>query len=221
MKATVLVVGPGGVGKGPLGQVFRPEIAALDPYRLRPKGPKKDRHDPFYAHPKLQEELRRAFVRCGDRALRSGDNRIEWFPNSRALFFLVRDEWQLLLLDPDVQPARGEIYAPALISLLSTQYLRDILGRTQVLFLNPAARSISAMPNWAEIENATKHNCLLRGDSDADVEKRVNSVLEEAPAWQQLVKERLATEYLAWEFPEYKYRPPFPAKTRYHTTETS
>jgi len=53
IERTVIIVGPGGVGKSPLDALFRDDIIKIDPYRLRPSGPR-DSNDIFYAHPKLR-----------------------------------------------------------------------------------------------------------------------------------------------------------------------
>lgn len=38
IERTVVVVGPGGVGKSPLDALFRDDMVKIDPYRLRSEG---------------------------------------------------------------------------------------------------------------------------------------------------------------------------------------
>jgi len=40
VERTLIVVGPGGVGKSPLDFLLKPDIIKIDPYRLRSDGPR-------------------------------------------------------------------------------------------------------------------------------------------------------------------------------------
>ena len=53
---TLLVVGPGGIGKSPLDRCLKADVGRIDPYRLRHAGPR-DSKDVFYAHLRLRDEL--------------------------------------------------------------------------------------------------------------------------------------------------------------------
>ncbi len=56
-KQTLIIVGPGGVGKSPIDGLVRKDVLRLDPYRLRSKGHPRDTDDRLYAPPKLRDEL--------------------------------------------------------------------------------------------------------------------------------------------------------------------
>jgi len=209
IERTVIVVGPGGVGKSPLDALFRDDIIKIDPYRLRSSGPR-DSGDIFYAHPKLRDELLLALAALSDRSLEIGspERPIEWFPRGKVLFFKVRRDWQFLILSGvEGQVAKAEIYAPILPTLLSNPEISGLLGgKIQIVILNPAPESVMVMQDWNCLEEETRQNCEERGDSPESVRKRVSSVAEEAPVWKQLIQEHAATEYCAWEFPEYLYK---------------
>jgi len=209
IERTVIVVGPGGVGKSPLDALFRDAIIKIDPYRLRSSGPR-DSGDIFYAHPKLRDELLLAFAALNDRSLEIGspERPIEWFPRGKVLFFKVRGDWQFLILSGvEGQIAKAEIYAPILPTLLSNPEISGLLGgKIQIVILNPAPESVMVMQDWKCLEEETRQNCEERGDSPESVRKRVSSVAEEAPVWKQLIQEHAAAEYCAWEFPEYLYK---------------
>src|SRR4051794_26355660 len=98
-KNTLIVVGPGGVGKGPLAGLTRDGVVAIDPYRLREHGPRRDSDDPLYAPPRLRAELRAVLGAFGDspRSIPCEEEAVEWFPGGRVLFFTVRGEWQCLI----------------------------------------------------------------------------------------------------------------------------
>lgn len=55
-KSTLIVVGPGGVGKSPIDDIVRSDVVRLDPYRLRSDGPR-NQDDRLYAPPKLRDEV--------------------------------------------------------------------------------------------------------------------------------------------------------------------
>jgi len=213
IERTVIVVGPGGVGKSPLDALFRDDIIKIDPYRLRSSGPR-DSNDIFYAHPKLRSELLFILSALDDRSLLIGtpERPIEWFSRGKVLFFRVRREWQFVILGGlEGQIAKAEIYAPILPTLLSNHDTSSLLGsKTEVIILNPAPESVTDMQDWKCLEEKTQQNCTERGDSPESIKKRVSSVAEEAPAWKQLIQENIATEYCAWEFSEYLYKRPSP-----------
>ncbi|MBN1876076.1 MAG: hypothetical protein JXA33_17765 [Anaerolineae bacterium] len=87
IERTVIVVGPGCVGKSPLDALFRDDVIKIEPYRLRANGPR-DSNDIFYANPKLREELLLTLAALNDRSLEIGSSEwpIEWFPKSKILF---------------------------------------------------------------------------------------------------------------------------------------
>jgi hypothetical protein len=99
IERTVIIVGPGGVGKSPLDALFRDDIIKIDPYRLRSSGPR-DSNDIFYAHPKLRNELLLILNALDVRSLQIGsaERPIEWFPRGKVLFFKVRRGWQFVIL---------------------------------------------------------------------------------------------------------------------------
>ena len=212
MQRTAIVVGPGCIGKSPLDTLFKDNIIKIDPYRLRSDGPR-DSNDIHYTHPKLRNELHLVLTGSGDqvRQIDCPDQHIDWFPKSEVLFFKVRDDWQFLILNGlEGQIAKAEIYAPVLPTFLSTPSISSLLGKTDIIVLNPALKSVTVMRDWKDLEAKTEHNCTERGDSFKSVQRRVASIANEAPAWQKLILENDATEYSSWEFPEYIYKRPAP-----------
>jgi hypothetical protein len=213
IERTLAVVGPGGVGKSPLDGLFRHDIVRVDPYRLRSRGPR-DSNDVYYVHPRLRDEMLAVLAALGDRAVQIGasGSRVEWFPRSQVLFFEMRGGWQLLMLSGlEGQTAKAELHAPILATLLSHPDTSSLLGRRiEVIILNPAPQSVMEMPDWQRLEEKIRHNCTKRGDSSESILKRVGSAAQEGLAWRQLIQEHAATEYHAWEFPEYLYKRPAP-----------
>src|SRR5207248_10999569 len=106
----------------------------IDPYRLRPTGPR-DHDDLFYAHQKLRGELSRAFEHLGDKCERISEKpAVEWFPKCGATFFDVRGEWQCLLLGGlSATHAKAEIYAPAVPVLFCRADVRALLGTPSIV----------------------------------------------------------------------------------------
>jgi len=209
---TVVVVGPGGVGKSPLDALFRDDTVKIDPYRLRSDGPR-DTNDIFYAHPRLRHELQLVLATLGDEPHQMGcpDLPIEWFPRAKVLLYKMRGDWQLLVLNGlDGPIAKAEIYAPILPTLLSTPHISSLFGQVEIVVLNPAPESVMVAPDWKRLESKTKENCTGRGDSSKSIQDRVRSIAREAPAWKRLVLDHAATEYCDWEFPEYLYKRPPP-----------
>src|SRR5689334_21796689 len=102
---TLLIVGPGGIGKSRIEKLLRDEIARIDPYRLRSGGPR-DRQikdgklvgekDVLYGHPKLRDELYATYQGLGVGLTRLSEH-VHWFQQASTLFLKVRDEWQFLL----------------------------------------------------------------------------------------------------------------------------
>ena len=207
-KSTLIIIGPGGIGKSPLDKIVRADVFRLDPYRLRPEGPR-NKNDCLYANPKLQQELDDIFCEFGDTLIdKEADNEIvKWYPRAGVVFFTVRREWQFVIVKKDTGIlAKMEIYAPVLPTLLTIDEFTDTLGTTKILILNPASESLLSMRNWTEIEKLTRINCEERGDEPASVKKRVNSVGVEAPYWRELINNHSAIEFTNWKFPEYIYK---------------
>ncbi len=197
---TLLIVGPGGVGKSPLDKILRTDIVRIDPYRLRSTGPRNP-SDILYAHPKLRDELYLTYQHLGV-GLTCLSNDVHWFPQAHTLFLKVRNDWQLLLLGclpPGV--AKAEIFAPAVPVMMEHPQIRHLFGRMTVLVLNPAA----SLSDLASIKEQTRYNCEKRGDKPDSVEERVASIDEEAVAWQRMVSLG-AQECANWAFPEFIYK---------------
>ena len=109
------------------------------------------------------------------------------------------------------QLAKAELHAPILATLLSHPDTSSLLGRRiEVIILNPAPQSVMEMHDWQRLEKEIRHNCTERGDTSESIRKRVGSAAQEGLAWRQLIQEHAATEYHAWEFPEYLYKRPAP-----------
>ena len=174
LKNTLIIVGPGGVGKGPLARLIRDDAVALDPYRLRKDGPRKESEDPLYAHPKLRRELHAVLSALGDslRDIPCEAEQMEWFPKGKVLFFTVRGEWQCLIVHGlDSEIAKAELYAPVLPAILGIGEIGQAIGKASVIVLNPSPIRLAEMKNWTDLQDKTKENCERRGDSFASVAK--------------------------------------------------
>jgi hypothetical protein len=208
IKSALIIVGPGGVGKGSLAKLIRDDAVSIDPYRLRPDGPRRDSDDPLYAHPKLRVELHSMLSSFGDSCheIPCKPERMEWFPKSKILFFTVRSIWQCLILHNLTGTiAKAELYAPILPAMLSITEIHDSIGISRVLVLNPASISLTEMSDWKELEEKTKTNCEKRKDPAKSVDERVGTIIDEAPAWRTLIGEQGAYELEKWPFPEYRF----------------
>lgn len=206
IENTLLIFGPGGIGKSPIDALIRGDAYRIDPYRLRVSGPR-DRADVFYAHPKLHAELSETFQKLGDEsALLSTNPVTEWYPASQVAFFQVRDEWQGMFLGGiSAVYAKAEIFAPVVPVLFGKAEIGQIFGKVSIVILNPANDLRSLHGDFSSIQSKTKENCQKRGDSDASIGKRTASVAEEAAAWLELLKWG-ATEFSNWEYPESVYQ---------------
>jgi hypothetical protein len=220
LKKTIIVVGPGGVGKSPLDVIFKVDTR-IEPYRLRGDGPRAS-DDVFYAHPKLYQELTSALKILGDERQPpepqelKPPHEIEWYERSKTLFFNVRQEKQsLLLAGLKNRTAKAEIYAPVLCEILDGGIpgLKGIFGRMHIVVLNPASGSVLEENALTAIQEKTACNCKARGDSDESVRRRCHSVGEELDAWKRLIQQHDATEYADWEYPEYLYNERGSART--------
>jgi hypothetical protein len=208
-KSTLIIVGPGGIGKGPLSGLIKDDAVAIDPYRLRPDGPRRDSDDPLYAPPRIRTELHSLLTVLGDslRPIPCEPERMEWFPKGKVLFFTVRSEWQCLILQGlDSEIAQAELYAPILPAILGIDEIRQSIGHIHVMVLNPCPKSLSDMADWRDLEDKTRYNCKQRGDSDTSVARRVGTIPIEAPAWKTLVRDQSALEFTDWPFPEHRFK---------------
>jgi len=204
IEKTIIVIGPGGVGKSPLDYLFKDNIKKIDPYRLRDKGPRNNT-DYFYANPKIYNELHILLKELNDNPRQIG--KVEWFPKSKTLFFKVRSENQFIfLLGLSGKLAKAEIYSPVLPDILSDSDIRKIFGTIDIIILNPSSQSIAKMENLKEIEEQTLKNCTERGDSKDSIDNRISSISEEIPAWKILIDKYTTTEYIDWSYPKYLYK---------------
>jgi len=220
---TVVITGPGGIGKSPLDDLFKNEMLRIDPYRLRPNGPRNS-NDNLYAPPSLHDDLKNVLEKLGDLAhpVPCQDEDIEWYPKSKVLFFTVRGVWQCLFLDntelAQAELAKAEIYAPVLVALLDgCSAFKKVLGEIQIIVLNPATQSLTKMTDWNELKAQTRKNCEKRGDEAQSINARMDSINAEAPAWKSLTEEYHATEYVGWPFAEYYY----PEEDKYRTARAA
>lgn len=209
LENTLILVGPGGVGKGPLADLIKDDAIALDPYRLRKDGPRKDSDDPLYAPPRLRADLRAVLEGLGDRVQQfsCGSERMDWFPKAKMLFFTVRGEWQVLVLHGlQGTVAKSELYAPVLPAVLELPGIGDALGNTRVLVLNPSPVSLLDMTDWTDLEARTRRNVELRGDPQGSVQKRVGTITTEAPAWRAILRTAAGREVKGWSFAEHRFK---------------
>ena len=220
---TVMITGPGGIGKSPLDDLFKNEVLRIDPYRLRPNGPRNS-SDNLYAPPSLHDDLKNVLEKLGSLAhpVPCQDEDIEWYPKSKVLFFTVRGVWQCLFLDnaelAQAELAKAEIYAPVLVALLDgCSAFKKVLGEIQIIVLNPATQSLTKMTDWNELKAKTQENCRNHGDSDESIRKRSQYIDAEAPAWKALIAQYQATEYVGWPFAEYYY----PEEDKYRTARAA
>ena len=200
-----MIFGPGGIGKSPVDGLIRRDALRVDPYRLRGHGPR-DLKDIFYGHQNLRAELTRAFEHLGDqREYISTNPAVEWFPKCQAAFFDVRGEWQCLLLGGiSAIYAKAEIYAPAVPALFGRTDVRAFFGTLSIVILNPAEPLGSLGGDFTSLKAKTSENCLKRGDRPESIEKRTNSIDDEAAAWGAMLNLG-GIEFPNWQFPEYIY----------------
>jgi hypothetical protein len=208
IKETLIIVGPGGIGKSPLDKIIKNDVVRIDPYRLRKDGPRNacikcdpgKEPDIFYAHSKLRDEIYMTFNKIGLSFIPISDS-VQWCPNALTLMLKVRTEWQLLFLaGQQGEKAKAEIFAPVIPTLLSNPIIKNELGKVCMIILNPT----DSLDNIVELKKMTKKNCMDRGDSKDSIDKRENSINEEIDAWKEMVKMG-AKEILNWPFPESIY----------------
>jgi hypothetical protein len=209
LKDTLIIVGPGGVGKGPLGDLLRDDAVVIDPYRLRKDGPRRESDDSLYAPPRLRNELCSVLAALGDspRSIPCQGEEMIWYPRGKVLFFTVRGEWQCLILQGlDGEIAKAELYAPVLPAILGIADIGQSLGTSHIMVLNPSPAPLCAMSDWHDLQARTRENCSRRGDREQSVDRRVGTITTEAPAWRRLATDWNACELTNWPFPEYRYQ---------------
>lgn len=196
---TLILVGPGGIGKSPLDSIIRHDVLRIDPYRLREDGPR-NRKDVHYAHPKIRDQLYLTYEKMGLSFLPLSDE-VLWSEKAMTFFLRVRKEWQLLFLGGlSCQKAKAEIFAPAIPVLLSNPIIKNLFGRISMVVLNPAG----TLDDLDGLRSKTDENCRKRGDTEDSVKKRVKSLDEEVPAWKQMMTLG-AIEYPNWPYAEHIY----------------
>ncbi len=213
IKNTLMIFGPGGVGKSPLDDIIRNDAFPINPYRLRERPRDRSENsgspDLFYGHSNLKGELTKAFVNLGDYLIKLSP-KVEWFPKARTAFFDVRGEWQCLLLGGiESSFAKAEIFAPALSVLFCQPEIQSLFGQCRIVILNPVQSLRELNGDFTTLNEATGENCRKAGRLEKDVEKRQKSIDDpesgEAAAWLELLELETAVEISNWEFPEYVY----------------
>lgn len=201
IQKTLILVGPGGIGKSPLDEILKSDVIRIDPYRLRKDGPREAKTDVFYANPKLRDELYMTFHKIGLSFLSLSDT-VQWCSNTMTLLLKVRTEWQLLFMAGlSGEKAKAEIFAPIIPILLSNPIIKSELGNISMIVLHPA----DSLDNIDELKKRTTCNCKKRGDSEDSIQKRVDSIDEEINAWKDMIQMG-AKEIKNWPFPEYIYK---------------
>ncbi len=211
---TLLIFGPGGIGKSPLDDIVARDVIRIDPYRMRERPRDRDENggipDFFYAHPKLRQELAWAFQNLGDtKESLSIEPIVEYFPKAQAAFFDVRGDWQCLLLGGlQAEHAKAEIFGPAVPPLFSRPDVQRAFGDFKIVILNPSESLRTLGGDYEPIKKKTEENCKNAGRSEKDTEKRVASIdgagASEAKSWLAML-DLGGIEYSNWEFPEYVY----------------
>jgi hypothetical protein len=215
IQNTLMVFGPGGIGKTRLDDIIRGDVLRIDPYRLRKRPRDREENggnpDLFYAHRNLRTELPGVFAALGDdKEMLSAKPAVEWFPKARTTFFDVRGEWQCLILGSlNAQLAKAEVFGPAVPALFRRQDVREIFGELSIIVLNPVAPLRELNGGYGSLKEATADNCRKAGRTEGDVKKRVNSIDDqEAPevaAWLAML-ESGGIEFPHWPFPEHRYQ---------------
>jgi len=214
-------MGHAGVGKSPLGKLFRDEVLRIEPYRVREAPRGKD--DSFYASQEVRDKLKL----LSSRGIIEVINDIEIHP--MVTFFKVRDSDQFLFTPVGPYGDRSykvEIYAPVLLHLLDFDITREILpflvGGKQnlalILILNSCRKPLnSKVFKVSELEAKTELAVMCRHElkgtpreeAEKDAKKRVQSLHEELPAWKALgtksTPEFAVVDIDAWEYLEYTY----------------
>lgn len=211
IKKTLMIFGPGGIGKSPLDDILVESVSRIDPYRMRNRPRDRDENggipDFFYANPKLREELIWIFENLGDEKVElSTKPRLEYFRKAQTVFFKVRSDWQFLVLgNMESELAKAEIYGPVVPSLLSRKEIKAIFGELFIIILNPVKPLKSLDGDYEELKKATRENCAQAGRSEKDTQKRIDSIDVEVESWLKMIDEG-GIEASNWAFPEYKYR---------------
>ncbi|MFW9990127.1 MAG: hypothetical protein ACFFC3_15900 [Candidatus Odinarchaeota archaeon] len=218
---TIIIVGPGGIGKSPLSDLFGTDIILLDPYRLRKDGPR-DNKDKNYANPNLWDFMDGIFEENINDIVKKEELCIIRKKKILVLFFKVRNDYQILFirnLDKDKQSlARLEIYAPILKKILEEKKCEDIFGKVHLIILNPLINSYNDKNfDFEDLKRKTRENCKERGDSEKSINDRIDNLEEEWNAWKKLIeffkneKEKgnqqyFCYEYKNWQFAEFEYK---------------
>jgi len=217
-RKTLIITGPGGIGKSPLDELLLPKskMKRIEPLRHR-ENPREN--DIWYAPDWLPKRLEESLKILGDKAKNIGNaktEKIRWFQKSRIVMFTVRGVWQTLFLPAQTNMGliKMEIYAPVLWELLKISDFKKTLGDIRVLILNPSEKSLldKANPNAdKEIAKMTEINCQERGDAQDKIDARVKSVKEEAPFWRELLERNQTSDFRSfeitgWEYPEWKFK---------------
>lgn len=212
IQKTLMIFGPGGIGKSSLDDIIRRDALRIDPYRLRekPRDSKENGGKPdfFYAHRNLYSEISSAFIALGDRVERlSAKPVVEWFPKTRTTFFSVRGEWQCLLLGSlNAQFAKAEIFAPAVNVLFQQQNIRQLFGNVSILILNPGRSLRECNGNYDSLKKSTAKNCKMAGRCDKEIKKRCDFIDDEVSVWLAMLDTCDAIEFSEWRFPEHVYK---------------
>lgn len=215
INKTLLIFGPGGIGKTAIDDIIRHDVVRVDPYRMRKRPRDREEnggiHDFFYANPKLRPELTWIFQNLGDtRETLSSKPPVEFFPKARAAFFDVRGEWQCLLLGTlQAQLAKAEVFGPAVPALFNRPDVRAAFGDLSIVILNPVQPLATLNGNYESIKKATADNCARAGRHEEEIKKRVKSIDDpeaaEATAWLEML-DLGGIEFPNWAFPEYVYK---------------
>ncbi len=229
-EASLVVLGPSGVGKSSLQSVFQTDLE-IEPHRVR-RRPRRyrdetDQDDVYYLSQTAYDGLRSIL---SDQEPLAGptDDSIRLEVYNRVLFFKVRGKQQVLFLPTrdDAAKRRIEIYGPVLAKLLQlpiTEFLFQ--PETFILLLNPWRQPLSDIdPNAASRPGSAEVGVLVkllkeRGEAPDEIQDRVSCIREELSAWKSIASVPRPSfhvlEAIGWPHAEYTWPPPGPEREDY------
>lgn len=216
--ATVLVLGPSGIGKSAFHDVFRKNVARIEPHRVCDTP--RDSLDIHYlskvAHAGLLSML------ADQKAKGPFGGTLDIKIYSEVVLFRVRGEDQVLFRPRDLawRAKKIEIFGPVFWELMQLQadldWLDEVLtGTLFVIFLNPWPQPLSQVDPASAVDPTSSEGKVLvrllerRNEKPENIAKRVAKIGEELTAWRSIAatvaKGYCVLETTAWPYAEYTY----------------